>query len=308
MSDRRPGPPARRGRPPLDPARFKPALDRLYLDFDREDSAADPIHLVRRYTAHADREIAGFLAAGLAFGRVAGALASIDAVLGPMGESPAAFVRRFDPARDATLFLPIRHRWTTGRDLVAVIWILRQMLEAAGSIEAFVAQGLEADAPDVAGALESFAARARAMDVRPAYGRRPSRPGAWYFFPRPSSGGACKRLNLYLRWMVRRDAIDLGVWSAIPPARLIVPLDTHVVRVGQCLGLTRRRTPGWRMAVEVTASLRRLDPGDPVRYDFSLCHLGMMNACGFGTRRGDAHCPLRGACRPRRAGAVRPDA
>jgi len=302
MPARRQVRPARRGRSPFDPALLKPALDRLYLEFNREDSAPDPVHLVRRYAAPADREVAGFLAAGLAFGRVAGALASIEAVLAPMGESPAAFVRRFDPARDAGAFLPIRHRWTTGRDLVAVLWMLRQMLETSGSIEAFVAQGLEADAPDVSGALESFGARARAMDLRPAYGRRPSRPGAWYFFSRPSSGGACKRLNLYLRWMVRRDAVDLGVWSAVLPSRLVVPLDTHVIRVGRCLGLTRRRTPGWRMAVEITASLRRLDPEDPVRYDFSLCHLGMMNACGFGTRRGDAHCPLRGACRPRRDG------
>ena len=120
---------------------------------------------------------------------------------------------------------------------------------------------------------------------------------AW-FFPRPAGGSACKRLNLFLRWMVRRDAVDLGIWSGLPASRLVVPLDTHVSRVGRCLRLTRHRSPGWAMARDLTDSLRRIDPGDPVRYDFSLCHLGMMDACGFGRPQRDGRCPLRGLCRP----------
>jgi uncharacterized protein (TIGR02757 family) len=100
--------------------------------------------------------------------------------------------------------------------------------------------------------------------------------------------------------MVRRDAVDLGVWRAIPASQLIVPLDTHVIRLGRCLKLTRYRSPGWAMAREITATLRTFDPVDPVRYDFSLCHIGMMNACGFHRPQGDSRCPLRGACHPRR--------
>jgi uncharacterized protein (TIGR02757 family) len=126
----------------------------------------------------------------------------------------------------------------------------------------------------------------------------PSRPGVGYFFARPSTGGACKRLNLFLRWMVRRDAVDLGVWTRVKASQLIVPLDTHVIRVGRCLGLTRYKSPGWKMAADITRSLRGLDPKDPVKYDFSLCHIGMMNACGYGTARRDTRCPLRGACHP----------
>jgi uncharacterized protein (TIGR02757 family) len=137
------------------------------------------------------------------------------------------------------------------------------------------------------------------MDLKPIYGRRKPRPGVAYFFSKPSSGGACKRLNLFLRWMVRRDSVDLGVWSKVRPSQLIVPLDTHIIRIGRCLGLTRRVSPGWRMAVDVTASLRQLDPLDPARFDFSMCHLGMMNACGFEKHYGDTRCPLRGACHPR---------
>jgi uncharacterized protein (TIGR02757 family) len=106
-------------------------------------------------------------------------------------------------------------------------------------------------------------------------------------------------LNLFLLWMVRRDALDLGVWRRVSPAMLIVPLDTHVIRVGRCLRLTSYTSPGWRMARDITASLRRLDPDDPVKYDYSLCHLGMMNACGFSRAQADSQCPLRGVCRPR---------
>ena len=127
----------------------------------------------------------------------------------------------------------------------------------------------------------------------------PRRPGVCFFFPRPSAGSACKRLNLFLRWMVRHDALDLGVWSRVSPAKLIVPLDTHVIHVGRCLQLTRYTSPGWKMAHDITASLRRLDPADPVKYDFALCHLGMMNACGFSRPQADSQCPLRGLCRPK---------
>ena len=99
--------------------------------------------------------------------------------------------------------------------------------------------------------------------------------------------------------MVRHDEVDLGVWTRLSPARLIVPLDTHVIRLGRCLRLTRYVSPGWKMAADVTASLRSLDAADPVRFDFSICHVGMMNACGFGRKQGDSQCPLKGLCHPR---------
>jgi uncharacterized protein (TIGR02757 family) len=275
------------------------SLDALYRDYNREDSASDPVHRVRPYGASEDREIAGFCAAALAFGRVASVLNSIDTLLDIMGPRPAAYVRRFDPRAPHPELRAMVHRWTRGTDLVALIWILRQMLDRSGSIEAFFVEGLRDDSEDVSGALDSFSTRAMALDIRQAYGRVPARPGVCYFFPRPSAGSACKRLNLFLRWMVRRDEVDLGVWTRVPPSKLIVPLDTHVIRLGRCLRLTKYISPGWKMASDITASLRRLDPGDPVRFDFSICHVGMMNACGFGRKQADTQCPLRGLCHPR---------
>ncbi len=277
---------------------LKERLDRVYADFDHSGVVTDPVELVRPFGDPADREIAAFCAAALAFGRVASIMASITSLLRVMAPSPAAFVRRFDPARDAAPLLGLVHRWTRGLDFVALLWILRQMIEESGSIERFFAEGDDPSAPDIGPGLERFCVRARAIDLRAAYGEVPARPGVYHFFPRPSAGSACKRLNLFLRWMVRRDRIDPGGWSRVSPSRLVIPLDVHVIRVGRCLGLTRLSSPGWPMAADITASLRALDRLDPIRYDFALCHLGMLNACGFNQPAGDRQCPLRGVCRP----------
>jgi uncharacterized protein (TIGR02757 family) len=277
---------------------LKSRLDALYESFNCADTATDPIQIVRRFTNSADREVVGFCAAALAFGRVASVLQSIERLLGVMGASPAAYVRRFDVRRDARALNPIVHRWTTGADLTALIVILQRMLRR-GSLEEFFLEGFDSSAGDVGAALESFSTRALETDLRPVYGKRVPKPGVAYLFSRPSCGGACKRLNLFLRWMVRRDAVDFGLWTRVPAAKLIVPLDTHVIRLGRCLRLTRYTSPGWKMAADITASLRALDPVDPVKYDFSLCHLGMADECGFSRAQGDSRCPLRGLCHPR---------
>lgn len=283
------------------PGRLKPPLDRLYATFDHPESALDPIQIVRRYAAVDDREIVAFVAAGLAFGRVASVMASVEAVCRVMGPRPAAFVRAFEPSRDGRALLPIVHRWVRGTDLVALLWVLRALVERHGSLESAVACGLLPDHTDLGPAIERFSGEAREIDLRPAYGPALSaRPGVHYFFSRPSTGGACKRMNLFLRWMTRRDGVDPGGWSALPASHLVVPLDTHTIRVGKCLRLTRRTSPGWKMAADITHALRAVDADDPVRYDFALCHLSMMGSCGWQMPQGSAQCPLRDVCRPRR--------
>jgi uncharacterized protein (TIGR02757 family) len=282
-------------------ARLSDPLDHLYRTYDHETAAADPVHLVRPFQAPEDREIAGFCAAALAFGRVASVLHSVEALFAVLGPRPAAFVRAFDLHLHGPALEPLVHRWIRGRDLCALLLVLQRMLREAGSVEAFFLAGDDPRAPDVGPGLDAFSDRALETDFGGLY-RGEARRGVGYFFPRPSGGSACKRLNLFLRWMVRRDAVDFGLWTGVAPARLVIPLDTHIVRMGRCLRLTRYRTPSWRMAAEITTSLRALDPVDPVRYDFSLCHVSMMGACGFGRAQRDSHCPLRGVCRPRSGG------
>jgi uncharacterized protein (TIGR02757 family) len=283
-------------------------LEQLYEAYNREDSASDPVQIVRRYTQPADQEVVGFCAAALAFGRVASVLNTVETLARVLGPEPARYVRQFEPKAPHPELRAMVHRWTRGVDIIALLWLLRQMIDRSGSIERFFLEGYDPAAVDISGALDSFSRRALALDLTAVYGRPraagrgakvPARTGVCYFFPRPSAGSGCKRLNLFLRWMVRRDEVDLGAWTGIPRAKLIVPLDTHVIRLGRCLRLTRYTSPGWRMAADITASLRAVDPVDPVRFDFSICHVGMMNACGFGRRQGDTQCPLKGICRPR---------
>ena len=284
---------------------LKAALDRLYDAFNAPDSALDPIQIVRRYPDAADREVVAFVASALAFGRVASVMASVEAICRVLGPAPATFVRAFDPARDGRALESLVHRWTRGRDFIALLWVLRRLIDTHGSLEdAFLP--VDPAAADLGAAIERFSGAARAIDLRPAYGRVvPTTPGVYYFFSRPSTGGACKRINLFLRWMVRHDRVDPGGWTRIPSRQLVVPLDTHTIRIGKCLRLTRRASPGWKMAAEITAALRTLDPIDPVRYDFSLCHLSMMGACGFRMKKGSRDCPLKPFCAPGRGRASR---
>ncbi len=162
-----------------------------------------------------------------------------------------------------------------GRDVACLLAFARQMRASHGSIEAFFGEGLGADDPDVGPALVSFSRRALALDPDGIYPSRrlPARAGVRYFFPSPEGGSACKRLNLYLRWMVRRDGVGLGVWRRPAPRQLVLPLDTHTHAIARRLRFTRYRSPGWAMAVDITRRLRRFDPEDPVKYDFALYRL-----------------------------------
>lgn len=287
---------ARRERPTERWRDLKPHLDRLYANFNRAGEVPDPVEFVRPYDRPEDREVAAFLAAGLAFGRVASVNQSVARVLDLLGPHPAHTIADEAPRRLAARLDGFVHRWTRGSDLAQVLGVLRHMLRERGSIEGWFVQGWSEADVDVRPALESFGTRA--MAIACAEAGAASARGAGYFFPRPSGGSACKRLNLFLRWMVRRDNLDPGGWTRVRPSQLIVPLDTHIIRLGRCLELTTSTTPGWRMAAEITAALRTIDPEDPVKYDFALCHLGMQSACGFNQPQGDAACPLRGFCRP----------
>jgi len=180
------------------PTRLREPLEQLYRTFDHRESATDPIHIVRRFESPEDREVVGFCAAALAFGRVASVLHSIELLLMAMGPHPAAFVRGFSPGRHRAAIDPIVHRWIRGADLVALMLVLKRMLNESGSIEAFFVAGDEASAADVSPGIESFSRRALETDLRPAYERAvPKRAGVGYFFPRPSGGSACKRLTCF---------------------------------------------------------------------------------------------------------------
>jgi len=258
-------------------AELRRRLDRLYRRYDHRFVDPDPLQFVRRQRSDADREVVGLLASALAYGNVVQIKRSIAAALEVLGPRPAEAVRRIDPRAAAGRLASFRHRFNDGRDVACLLFYARQMLERHGSIEGFFAAGQGAGAADVGPALASFSARALALDCGGLYpGRRaPRDAGVRFFFPSPEDGSACKRLNLFLRWMVRREGVDLGVWKSIDAARLVIPLDAHVMAIARRTRLTRYRSPGWPMAVDITRTLRRLDPADPVKYDFALHRMGL---------------------------------
>lgn len=261
--------------------------------------ANDPLSFPRRFADPADREITAFFSASLAYGRVTIIRKNLADLFRRMPEGPAAFVRGFDPEKDGARLDGFRHRFNDGRDLACLSWLLRRMLETAGSVERFFLAGDDGSSPDIGPALASFCRRTLALDVSAVYGRRelPADASVRYFFPSPTGGSACKRLCMLLRWLCRPDdGVDLGLWRGISPARLVMPMDTHTARISRLLGMTRRRTPDWRMALEVTESLRTLDRSDPVRYDFALSHLGISEGCTGKQGEACIACPVGGRC------------
>lgn len=274
-SSRRPG--ARLG---LTTAALRARLEAVARAYGPPYLGTDPLELVRRYDCPEDREIAGLLAAALAYGRVASVRASVGEVFRRLGTSPRRFVEAYEPRRDAARFDGFRHRWTTGRDVALLLQLVARALERQGSLERFfAATDPDPASPTVEEAMNGFGRALFSLDARPFYadGLVPPRSGVRWLLPLPEGGSTCKRHCLFLRWMARpEDGLDCGLWPSIRPARLLVPLDTHMIRAARTLGWTRYRSPGWPMVLEVTAALRELDREDPTRFDFGLCRLGIL--------------------------------
>jgi uncharacterized protein (TIGR02757 family) len=299
---------------PISPARaeaLRPLLDGLDAGLDRAARlAADPVELPRRYRDPDDQEVAGLVAAALAYGRADLFKPILARLLDQLGPSPARAVEAFARAPDPGALGWFRYRFNRPPDLAALLAAAGHLRLAHGSLGARFADlfGAAGGGPGaLRPALAAFAAELReAPPVGPLLRGRGGR-GLRHLLPDAAGPGAAKRWNLYLRWMVRGpDAVDLGAWRGVPRAALVVPLDTHVMRVARCLGLTARRDATWRTAEEITASLRRVDPADPVRFDFALCHLGMSGACPARARpEACAACPLVSVCR-RASAAARP--
>ena len=281
--------------------KLKTVLDRLYAGRSATHLANDPLSFCHRYPDPADREIVGFIAASFAYGQVKIIRTNLEKIFSVMGPSPRRFVEEFEPAAGLALFAGFKHRFNDHRDLCALLLAARTMLEEADSIGEFFLGCHDPLAPDITASLVEYTAALLAMDYSPVFGtnRIPADSYFPFFFPSPASGSACKRLCMFLRWMVRpADGIDLGLWRDISPARLVIPVDAHIRRLGRCLGLTSRKQADWRMAVEITTALRQLDPDDPVKYDFSLCHLGISEGCDGKDRLRCLACPVVDVCDP----------
>jgi len=277
---------------------LKEKLDALARTYHDAYLATDPLGIAHAYQGARDREVAAFLSASLAFGNAAAIRMSVKRIMERLGPRPAAALRRYDPKKSACLFEGLYHRWVGPEAIGVFAQAIGAALRREGSLEALFLQGYRPDEETLQGALIRF--RERLLRTLPS--TRSSTDverGIRYLLPDPASGSACKRLHLFLRWMVRPDdGLDLGLWKGPKTHQLIIPLDTHIARIGRLLGLTDRKTPDLKMALEITSNLKRIDPDDPVRYDFAISRMGILKHCP--SKRNVklcAGCPLQDACR-----------
>ena len=241
-------------------------FESLYEKYNRREFVhPDPLEFLYKYQLLADRELVAMIASALAYGRVAQINASVSTVLTRMGKSPRRFLERSSAGRVESTFNGFVHRFATGKELTRLLTGIREVLACYGSLHRAFSEFVSPHHDTVLPAMSRFC---RLIDDA-------AGGGIGHLLPMPDRGSACKRLNLFLRWMVRKDAVDPGGWDDIPAALLIIPLDVHMHRIGRRLGFTDRKQADIRTALEITSGFRWLTPEDPVRYDFALTRFGI---------------------------------
>jgi uncharacterized protein (TIGR02757 family) len=269
-------------------------LEGLYARYNHFDRIApDPLQFVYRYSAADDMEVAALLSAALAYGRVRQIETSLTRLFDVVGPHPACFVRNFD-LRKRHRLADFKHRFTTGRDISDLFELLKAVYHRFGRLEAYF---LHCDDPrneTILPALDAFCAGLLAGYSGNNGSAVPK--GLSYLLARPSGKSACKRMNLFFRWMVRADDVDTGLWTSVDPARLVVPVDTHMARLCRFLGLHSSRTVTIRTALQITRGFADIEPRDPLKYDFALSRIGIVEQCTGRPRPECPHCELYPYC------------
>jgi uncharacterized protein (TIGR02757 family) len=282
---------------------LKILLDNFYGEYDFKTRLLhDPIEFPHRYKNPGDIEIAALIASSLAYGKVDLFKPVVEKILSIMGASPYEFLLGFRLKKDRKLFQGIKYRFNENEDLLAFMLILHKTLKSKGSLENAFMEFYRPGSPNIGEALAGFIGTLAKVDTSMIYGENLKPPGLKQLFTSPVNGSACKRMNLFLRWMVRDRDIDFGIWKNIPKSKLVIPLDTHIARISRCLGFTERKSQDWKTAVEITETLKRFDTEDPLKYDFALCHHGISGVCKGESGTGAcAECIFRKVSRKRKA-------
>ena len=258
-------------------------LEAIYRAYGPETAGTDPILFLGRYPRKEDLEVVGWIASAFAYGRTETIEANVERILEALGPRPAAALDGIEdfPRFARERLKGFRHRFHGPSDAALLLFAIARARAEAGSLRDFFHREFRPEDRDVGGLLSRVVEKIRRFDYRPVIGRRtlPEPSPASFLFPDPAEGSACKRWNLYLRWMVRKDMLDFGLWSGIPPAKLVIPTDTHIHLVARRLRLTRRKAADWRTAREITDRLALFDREDPVRFDYALCRIGILGIC-----------------------------
>lgn len=240
-------------------------FESIYKSYNRRCYVSpDPLQFLYDYESTEDREVVGLIASGLAYGRVAQILKSTAKILACLGPEPAEFLRQSKRKDHEQALCGFVHRFTDCAEMSCFLGALGELLRRYESLEELFAEGVKPGQGPLE-AMEHFAAAVCEAAKRENL----------YLLPRPSKGSACKRLALFLRWMVRHDEVDPGGWSCISPAQLLIPLDTHMFNISTTLGLCSMHSANGKAAAEITESFRQISPEDPVKYDFALTRYGI---------------------------------
>ena len=256
---------------------IKDVLEKLYSKYNHRDLIKpDPLQFVYRYDKPSDMEVAAFLSADLAYGRVEQIQKSLTNLFDRMGDSPYAFIKGFGKAEQKSL-KGFKHRFTTDQDISDLLMLLKKVLNRYAGIEEFFIQGYNPRDINIVPALSKFCNSL--LDMYAAEHNGTISRGLKYLLVNPAKGSACKRLNLFLRWMVRDDDVDTGLWKSIEKTKLIVPVDVHMGRLCKILGLYNRKAVSLATAVKITEGFAEIEPADPVKYDFALSRIGIVENC-----------------------------
>ena len=283
-------------------------LDALVATFDASTIEPDPLQLVLRYAEQRDQEVAGLLAAAFAYGRADIVVVNVGRVLDRMVPSPYQYLAAFDRAEGTRRFEGFAHRFHKTPELIDLLACIAVAIRDHVTLGELFRVCYDEDDRDIGPSLSRFVEAlitgrpvCHSAVLRPdgAPAARNDRSKALdYLLTSPANGSACKRMNLFLRWMVRRTPPDLGIWTFVDPAKLVMPVDTHVHRIATFLGLNSRKSADWKAARSLTDRLAKFDPDDPVRYDFAICRLGILDLCSRRRRKENCDvCLLRDVCR-----------
>ena len=248
---------------------LKHKLDYHYRYFDFSQISPDPLEFPHRFSSDPDIEISAFLSSVFAYGNVKMIQETLEKVHTEMGESPYDFLMNYRTTKN--YFNDLYFRFYTTEDIKELFRGLRIIFEEYGSLRYLFLLYYFENEENLKSAIKFFSGNL--MDI--VSGSSDPSPGMKFMFPDPCKNSACKRMNLFLRWMVRKDELDFGLWPEVSPSQLVIPVDTHVARICGEIGLTARKTVSWKMAEEITGKLKEFDPEDPVKYDFAICHIGM---------------------------------
>lgn len=255
---------------------LKLSFEAAFRDYHHErERKLDPISLVYPYTDPKDREVVAFLIALISYGNVRTIIQSGERLLTPLGSSPFDYLTSEERLN---LWPDFKHRFTKGKDLEIVAHWLRSILKREGSLECFFIKASNCPERPMKEKLARFV-RGIWSEKLPSHLLKDfesRKRNLKYLISDPDQGSACKRLNMFLRWVVRpNDGVDLGLWKQISPRELMLPIDTHLLQTLKRLRWVRNDNANWKAVEVATKKLREISCEDPIRYDFALCHLSM---------------------------------